>query len=210
MQEEIQTKEEIQTREETSTKEEIQSQEYTPNSGDENKKWYAIQTYSGSEMAVQRAILEFAKQVGLSEKIGEVIVPIEELIDTKKGEKKIIKKSLYSGYVFAQLDLDTALWQKIQALPKVSKFISEGKKPTPLSSKDIELIIKKTYEEKVPRPKVFFEQGETVRIKEGSFANFNGVVEEYDSEHGKLKLNVSIFGRNTPVEILYNQVELVV
>lgn len=176
----------------------------------EEKKWYAIQTYSGSELAVQSAILNFATEEGLEHKIGEVVVPTEKLIDTKKGQQKVVQKSLYSGYVFAQLDLDLALWQKIQSLPKVSKFISEGKKPTALSNKDVELILKKTYEEKAPRPKIFFEQDEVVRIKEGSFANFNGVVEEYDVSRGLLTLNVSIFGRNTPVEIFYNQVEKIV
>jgi transcriptional antiterminator NusG len=176
----------------------------------EEKKWYAIQTYSGSEAFVKETIIRFASENALEHKIGEVAVPTEKLIDTKKGEQKIVEKSLYSGYVFAELDLDLSLWQKIQSLPKVSKFISEGKKPTPLSTKDVELILKKTNEEKAPRPKIFFEPNETVRIKEGSFANFNGVVEEYDVSRGLLTLNVSIFGRNTPVEMLYNQVEKIV
>jgi transcriptional antiterminator NusG len=95
-------------------------------------------------------------------------------------------------------------------MPKVGKFIGESKKPTPLSTKDIELILAKANEKKAPKPKISFDDGEIVRIKEGPFANFNGVVEEYDLEHGKLKLNVSIFGRSTPVEIMYNQVEKVV
>lgn len=176
----------------------------------EEKKWYAIQSYSGSEIAVQEAILYFAKEEGLEHKIGQVVVPTEKLIDVKKGKQKVVQKSLYSGYVFAELDLDLSLWQKIQSLPKVSKFISEGKQPTALSSKDVELILKKTNEDKAPRPKIFFETDEVVRIKEGSFANFNGVVEEYDVSRGLLTLNVSIFGRNTPVEIFYNQVEKII
>jgi transcriptional antiterminator NusG len=176
----------------------------------QEKKWYAIQTYSGSEMAVKELILKFAKEEGLQDKVAQVVVPTEKLIDSKKGEQKVIEKSIYSGYVFAELDLDLSLWQKIQSLPKVSKFISEGKNPTALSSKDVELILKKTNEDKEPRPKIFFEKDEIVRIKEGSFANFNGVVEHYDVNRGLLTLNVSIFGRNTPVEIFYNQVEKIV
>ncbi len=108
------------------------------------------------------------------------------------------------------LDLDTALWHKIQSLPKVSRFIGESKKPTPLSEKDISLILEKAEKKGAPKPKISFDDGESVRIIEGPFANFTGVVEEYDMVHGKLRLNVSIFGRSTPVEILYSQVEKIV
>ena len=117
---------------------------------------------------------------------------------------------MYPGYCFANLDLDTALWHKIQTLPRVSRFIGEAKKPSPLSEKDIEVILEKVNNREAPKPKIFFDEGETVRITEGPFANFNGIVEEYDMIHGKLRLNVSIFGRSTPVEILYSQVEKIV
>jgi transcriptional antiterminator NusG len=173
-------------------------------------KWYAIQTYSGSELTVKRGIENLVAELAIEDKLGEVIVPTEDLIEVKNGKKKIVERSLYPGYVFASLDLDTTLWHKIQSMPKVGKFIGESKKPTPLSNKDIELILAKANEKKAPKPKISFDEGEIVRIKEGPFANFNGVVEEYDLEHGKLKLNVSIFGRSTPVEIMYNQVEKVV
>ncbi len=173
-------------------------------------KWYAIQTYAGSEQSVKEAIKNLAAQYGIEDKLGDVIVPTEDVIEIKNGKKKITERSLYSGYVFAQIDLDTNFWQKIQSLPRVSRFIGESKKPTPLSEKDIELIIEKTQKRGDPRPKVSFDEGENVRIIEGPFANFIGIVEEYDMEHGKLKLNVSIFGRSTPVEILYSQVEKIV
>jgi transcriptional antiterminator NusG len=173
-------------------------------------KWYAIQTYAGSEQSVKEAIKNLAVQYGIEDKLGDVIVPTEDVIEIKNGKKKITERSLYSGYVFAQIDLDTNFWQKIQSLPRVSRFIGESKKPTPLSEKDIELIIEKTQKRGDPRPKVSFDEGESVRIIEGPFANFIGIVEEYDMEHGKLKLNVSIFGRSTPVEILYSQVEKIV
>jgi len=171
-------------------------------------QWYAIQTYAGSERAVKRAIEQMAIDYGLQDKIDKVVVPTEEVIEVKNGEKKIVERSLYSGYVFAHIDLDTALWHKIQSLPKVSRFIGEQKTPTPLSQSDIDVILEKMEHKAPPRPKVDFEQGEMVRIIDGPFTNFTGVVEEYDLDHGKLKLNVSIFGRNTPVEILYSQVEI--
>ncbi len=173
-------------------------------------KWYAIQTYAGSEQSVKEAIKNLAVQYGIEDKLGEVVVPTEDVIEIKNGKKKISERSLYSGYVFAQIDLDTNFWQKIQSLPRVSRFIGESKKPTPLSDKDIKLILEKAKKKGDPRPKVSFEEGENVRIIEGPFANFIGVVEEYDLEHGKLKLNVSIFGRSTPVEILYSQVEKII
>jgi len=173
-------------------------------------QWYAIQVYSGSEQAVKRGIELLAVEHGIEDKVDSIIVPTEEVIEVKNGEKKITERTLYPGYVFAHLDLDTSLWHKIQRLPKVSRFIGEGKTATPLSQKDIEVILDKMENKSAPRPKIDFETGEMVRIIEGPFANFTGMVEEYDLDHGKLKLNVSIFGRNTPVEILYTQVEKII
>ncbi len=173
-------------------------------------QWYAIQTYAGSEQAVKRGIEQLAKDYGIEEKIERIVVPTEEVIEVKNGEKKITERTLYSGYVFAQIDLDTDLWHKIQSLPKVSRFIGEQKTPTPLTDADIKVILEKMEQKSAPRPKVDFETGEMVRIVDGPFANFTGMVEEYDLDHGKLKLNVSIFGRNTPVEILYTQVEKII
>jgi len=173
-------------------------------------QWYAIQTYAGSEQAVKRGIEQLAADYGLEDKIERIVVPTEEVIEVKNGEKKITERTLYSGYVFAQIDLDTDLWHKIQSLPRVSRFIGEQKTPTPLTEADIKVILDKMEQKSAPRPKVDFETGEMVRIIDGPFANFTGMVEEYDLDHGKLKLNVSIFGRNTPVEILYTQVEKII
>jgi len=173
-------------------------------------QWYAIQTYAGSERSVKRAIEQMAIDYGLEEKIENVVVPTEEVIEVKNGEKKITERSLYSGYVFASLDLDNDLWHRIQGLPRVSRFIGEQKTPTALSEADIQVILEKMEKKNAPRPKVDFETGEMVRIIDGPFANFTGMVEEYDLDHGKLKLNVSIFGRNTPVEMLYTQVEKII
>ncbi|MEY3090173.1 MAG: transcription termination/antitermination protein NusG [Pseudomonadota bacterium] len=173
-------------------------------------QWYAIQTYSGSEQAVKRAIEQLVIDHGIQEKLERVVVPTEEVIEVKNGVKKITERTLYSGYAFAHIDLDTDLWHKIQSLPRVSRFIGEQKTPTPLSEADIKNILDKMELKAAPKPKVDFEAGEMVRIIDGSFANFTGMVEEYDLNHGTLKLNVSIFGRNTPVEILYTQVEKII
>ena len=176
-----------------------------------NKQWYALQVYSGSELAVKKAIENLKKELKLDDKIGEVVVPTESVIEVKNGKKKIYERSIYPGYVFLEADLeDTALWHKIQSLPKVGRFIGESKKPTPLKKEDVELILQKAKQKSAPKPKVSFEEGEIVRINEGPFANFTGEVEDFDYEKGMLKLNVTIFGRSTPVEIHYTKVEKIV
>jgi len=171
--------------------------------------WYAIQTHSGSELTIKRALEKLSDELD-DGKIDQVLVPTEDLIEIKKGEKIIVERPLYSAYVFARIDLDTSLWHAIQAMPKVGRFIGESKKPTPLSDKDVQQIKDKVEKRSAPKPKVSFEEGEMVRIKDGSFSNFNGIVESFDLTSGMLKLNVVIFGRNTPVEISYTQVERVV
>jgi len=172
-------------------------------------QWYAIQTHSGSELSVKRALEQLAEEMA-NDKIEQVLVPTEDLIEVKKGKKSIIERPLYPAYAFAKIDLDTAIWHRIQSMPKVGRFIGESKKPTPLSKKDIDAILDKVNNRAAAKPKVSFEEGEMLRIKEGPFANFNGIVDDFDMASGVLKLNVSIFGRNTPVEISYTQVERVV
>ena len=170
-------------------------------------QWYAIQTYAGSEQAVKRAIEQLVVDHSIEEKVERIEVPTEQVIEVKNGEKKITERTLYSGYAFAHIDLDTDLWHKIQSLPRVSRFIGEQKTPTALTEADVKNILDRVEQKSAPRPKVDFEIGEMVRIVNGSFSNFTGMVEEYDLDHGKLKLNVSIFGRNTPIEIDYTEVE---
>jgi transcriptional antiterminator NusG len=172
-------------------------------------QWYSIQTY-GSERAVRDAIFILIEEMGLQESISDVIVPTEDVIDVKDGKKRVSERSLYSGYVFARIDLNTEIQHMIQSIPKVSGFIGEGSHPTPLSEHDITVILDRVNNRAAPKPKVFFEPGEMVRINEGPFANFTATVDEYDLEHGTLKLNVSIFGRATPVDISYTQVEKII
>jgi len=174
-----------------------------------NHKWYSIQTY-GSDRKVRDAILMMIEEMGFEEFISEVIVPTEDVIEVKEGKKKVTERSLYSGYVFAKIDLNTEVQHMIQGIPKVSGFIGENNIPTPLSDHDINVILDKVNNRAAPKPKVFFDNGETVRIIDGPFANFTATVDEYDLEHGTLKLNVSIFGRATPVDISYTQVEKII
>ena len=172
-------------------------------------QWYSIQTY-GSDRLVRDAIFNMIEEFKLQDFIEEVIVPTEDVIEVKEGKKKVTERSLYSGYVFAKIDLTTQVQHMIQGLPKVSGFIGEGNIPTPLSEHDINVILDRVNNRAAPKPKVFFDNGETVRIIEGPFANFTATVDEYDLEHGTLKLNVSIFGRATPVDISYTQVEKII
>jgi transcriptional antiterminator NusG len=170
--------------------------------------WYAIQTHSGSELTIKNALEKLSKELQ-DGRIEQALVPTEDLIEIKKGKKIIIEKPLYSAYVFAKIDLDTALWHAIQSMPKVGRFIGESKKPSPLPEKDINKILEKVNNRAAAKPRISFDVGEMLRITEGSFANFNGVVESFDLNSGLLKLNVLIFGRNTPVEISYSSVERV-
>ena len=172
-------------------------------------QWYSIQTY-GSERKVKEAILNLIEEHNLQDVIKEVVVPTEDVIEVKSGKKKISERSLYSGYVFINIDLNTEVQHMITAIPKVSGFIGEANHPTPLAENDVNVILDRVENRAAPKPKIYFERGEMVRIIDGSFANFTGTVDEYDLEHGTLKLNVSIFGRSTPVDISYTQVEKII
>ncbi len=173
-------------------------------------QWYSIQTYSGSERSVKAAIENIIIERGLQEGIKDLLVPTEDVIEVKDGKKKITERSVYSGYVFVYIDLNNELQHLIQSLPRVSGFVGEANHPTPLSESDIQVILDRANNRAAPKPKVFFDSGEMVRIVDGPFANFTGTVDEYDLEHGTLKLNVSIFGRATPVDISYTQVEKII
>lgn len=173
-------------------------------------QWYSIQTYAGSERSVKAAIENIIEENKLQDAITDVIVPTEDVIEVKNGKKKVTERSLYSGYVFARIDLTTDIQHMIQSISRVSGFIGEANHPTPLSDADINTILDRVENRAAPKPKVYFETGEMVRIIDGPFANFTGTVDEYDLEHGTLKLNVSIFGRSTPVDISYTQVEKII
>ena len=171
-------------------------------------RWYTVQVYSGAEDKVLAAIEEHAEKEGLADAIEDVLFPKEEVIVVLKGKKYNRQKSFLPGYIFIKMEMSDQIWQMIKSLPNVSQLLGDGGKPQPVSQAEIDRIRGQVEEGvKVPRTIVSFEIGETVKITEGPFADFSGAVEEVDADKSKLKVSVSIFGRATPVEIEFSQVE---
>lgn len=174
-----------------------------------SKRWYVVHAYSGFEKSVQRALTERVARSGLQDKFGQILVPVEEVIEMKNGQKSVTERKFFPGYVLVEMDMEDDTWHLIKSTPKVTGFIGgTGTKPTPISAKEVEKIMSQIQEgvEK-PRPKVLFEVGEYVRVKDGPFADFNGSVESVNYEKSRLHVSVTIFGRATPVELEFGQVE---
>lgn len=172
-------------------------------------RWYVIHAYSGFEKSVQRALLERIERAGMQDKFGEILVPLEEVVEMKGGQKAISERKFFPGYVFAQMDMTDETWHLVKSTPKVTGFVGgSGNKPTPISDKEVAAILQQIQEgvEK-PKPKVLFEVGESVRVTEGPFNDFHGMVEEVNYDKNKLRVSVLIFGRATPVELDFGQVE---
>lgn len=174
------------------------------------KRWYVLHVYSGFEEKVAEAIHEKARKQGLEDKVEEVMVPTEKVVEVKNNKKQEKDSKFFPGYVLAKLQLTDEVWHMIKDTPKVTGFLGAGNKPSPISNKDAERLIKQI-QEGVDRPRssVAFSIGEEVKVIEGPFASFNGSVEEVDEEKGRLKVSVSIFGRATPVDLEFSQVEKV-
>ncbi|MBK6401595.1 MAG: transcription termination/antitermination protein NusG [Rhodocyclaceae bacterium] len=173
------------------------------------KRWYVVHAYSGFEKSVQRALLERIARTGMQDKFGQILVPVEEVVEIKAGQKHTSERKFFPGYVLVEMDMDDESWHLVKSTPKVTGFIGgTATKPTPITEKEVEKIMHQIQEgvEK-PRPKVLFEVGEMVRIKEGPFTDFNGTVEEVNYEKSRLRVSVTIFGRATPVELEFAQVE---
>ena len=172
------------------------------------KQWYAVHVYSGFEEKVRAHLEQQIKANALHEKIDQILIPMENVVDFKKGRKEISQKSFFPGYILIHMDMSDELWYLVKNTPKVTGFISSGQKPAPLADSDVENIIQQMQAgiEK-PKPRIRFQKGERVRITEGAFANFNGVVEEVNQEKSRLKVMVSIFGRATAVDVDFSQVE---
>jgi transcriptional antiterminator NusG len=174
-----------------------------------SKRWYVIHAYSGFEKSVQRALLERIERTGMQDKFGEILVPLEEVVEMKGGQKSISERKFFPGYVLAQMEMTDETWHLVKSTPKVTGFVGgSGNKPTPITDKEVEAILKQIQEgvEK-PKPKVLFEVGESVRVTEGPFNDFHGNVEEVNYDKNKLRVSVLIFGRATPVELDFGQVE---
>ena len=172
-------------------------------------RWYVVHTYSGFEKSVARSLKEHIRNAGMEEKFGEILVPTEEVVEMKSGQKRTSERKFFPGYVLVKMEMDDETWHLVKDVPKVSGFIGgSGMKPTPISDKEAEGILQQMKEgvEK-PKPKFSFMAGEQVRVIEGPFQDFHGTVEDVNYEKSKLKVSVSIFGRQTPVELEFSQVE---
>jgi len=174
-------------------------------------KWYVIHVHSGFETKVSDAVKEKAARQGLEAQVEEILVPTEEVVQVKRGQRVNTERKFFPGYVLAKLDLDDNVWHLIKDTPKVSGFLGAGgNKPVPITEREAQRIINQVQEGiDRPRPSVVYDIGEEVKVIDGPFASFNGIVEEIDEEKSKLKVSVSIFGRATPVELEYSQVEKV-
>lgn len=172
------------------------------------KYWYVVHTQTGLEDKVKANLEKKIASGGLQEIITNVIIPTEQISEVRSGKKKISHRKFFPGYLLVEMELNEKTYLFIKTAPGVTGFIGPGKKPMPLPPQEVENILKRTKEtETKPSPKVIFEKGEQVRVTEGPFLNFNGTIEEIHPEKGKIKVSVSIFGRSTPVELEYWQVE---
>ena len=172
--------------------------------------WYVIHVYSGFEKKVASAIREQAEQKGLGERFEEILVPTEEVIEVKRGAKVSSERKFFPGYVLIKMDLDDETWHLVKNTAKVTGFLGGRGRPSPISEAEAARIMRQVQEGiERPKPSITFEIGEQVRVSDGPFTSFNGVVEEVDEEKSRIKVAVSIFGRATPVELEYSQVEKV-
>jgi len=173
------------------------------------KRWYVVHAYSGFENRVKQSLFERIERSGLQDKFGEVMVPTEEVVEMREGQKRRSERKFFPGYVLVQMEMDDDTWHMVKDVPKVLGFIGgTSDRPAPITDKEADAILQRVQEgAEKPRPKVLFEPGEVVRVTEGPFNDFNGVVEEVNYEKSKLRVAVMIFGRSTPVDLNFGQVE---
>jgi transcriptional antiterminator NusG len=174
-----------------------------------SKRWYVVHAYSGFEKSVQRALVDRIQRAGMEDVFGRILVPVEEVVEMKGGQKSISERKFFPGYVLVEMEMNDDTWHLVKNTSKVTGFVGgTATKPTPISEKEVDKIMQQMQEgvEK-PRPKTLFEIGEVVRVKEGPFTDFHGSVEDVNYEKSKLRVSVTIFGRATPVELEFGQVE---
>ena len=184
----------------------VTPESFAPSPG---KRWYVVHAYSGMEKAVERNLRERIDRSEMKEKFGRILVPMEEVVELKNGKKSVSERRFFPGYVLVEMEMGDDTWHLVKHTSKVTGFVGGAKtRPSPISEAEVMKIVSQMQEgvEK-PRPKVLFELGEAVRVKEGPFTDFHGNVEDVNYEKSKLRVSVTIFGRSTPVELDFSQVE---
>ena len=173
------------------------------------KRWYVVHVYSGFEKKIAQQIREQAEQKGLADAFDEILVPSEEVTEVRRGQKINSERKFFPGYVLVKMAMSDEAWHLVKDTPKVTGFLGARNKPSPITEAEAQRIVNQVQEgvDKPRRPSITFEVGEQVRVADGPFTSFNGTVEEVDEERGRVKVSVSIFGRSTPVELEYGQVE---
>jgi len=173
-----------------------------------NMKWYIIHSYSGFERKVKESLESRVQAFGLQDKIGRVLIPTEAVTEVRGGKKYTVDRMFYPGYVLVEMDMDDHVWHVVKSTPRVTGFVGTGQQPTPLSEEEVQHIVYRVSEAKdKPKLKVKFEKNESVKITEGPFASFDGIVDDVNEDRQTVKVMVTIFGRSTPVELEFSQVE---
>ena len=170
------------------------------------KNWYVVHTYSGFEEKVKLSIEDKAGKKSLEDKIGRILIPAERVVELRAGKKRESDRKFYPGYILVEMDLDDETWHLVRSTPRVTGFVG-GTRPVPIPEEEVEIILQQLEKGPAPQVKTQFQKAEPVRIIDGPFTNFLGYVDEVDMDHGRLKVMVSIFGRQTPVELHFFQVE---
>ncbi len=174
---------------------------------DSVREWFVVNTYSGFEQKVKDHLVKRIDEAGLSDRVSQVLIPTEEIAEIREGKKKISQRKFYPGYILVQLEMTDELWHVIRDTPRVTGFLG-GNRPVALQESEMEAIFEQIGTAKArPRPKTLFEEGEPVKITSGPFMNFQGVVEEVNAQRGKVRISVSIFGRQTPLEVEFENLE---
>jgi transcription termination/antitermination protein NusG len=181
-------------------------QQQTENTVPSDASWYVIHTYSGYEKKVRKSLEHRVESMGMQDQIFRIVVPIEEEVDIKDGQRRVVERKIFPGYVLVQMVMNDDSWYVVRNTPGVTGFVGSGTKPTPLPDAEVERILKQM-ETEVPKVRVSFRQGQRVRIVDGPFTDFHGVVDDIDTERGKVRVMVSFFGRETPLELDFLQVE---
>jgi len=171
-------------------------------------RWYVVQAFSGYEARVQKTLIEHIEINELQDKFGQILVPTEEVVEMRAGQKRKSSRKFFPGYVLVQMAMDEEAWHLVKSVPRVLGFIGgTSDRPAPITQREADRILQRLEETDKPKPKTLFEPGEVIRVIDGPFADFNGVVEELDYEKNRIKVSVLIFGRSTPVDLEFGQVE---